>query len=131
MKKILVIDDDQNLDENTAELLAIAGYSVATAVNGKLGFDIALEFNPDIIICDIMMPKTNGVAFLILIKENPATKDIPLIFMSGSAIPQYLYDSMMKNGYDFLSKPFTEKQLIDAIERSLSRSSESLLKPKK
>ena|SRR5665213_1873111 len=122
MKSILVVDDDQRIRENTAELLVLSGYKVITASNGKMGFDKALKFQPDIIISDIMMPETNGVGFLNLIYTDPTIKDIPLIFMSGAAMPEYVHRSLEHAGYEFLSKPFTEKQLLNALERSFNKS---------
>ena len=122
MKKILVIDDDQRIRENTAELLVLSGYEVITANNGKMGFDEALKFQPDIIISDIMMPETNGVGFLNMIYKEPSIKDTPIIFMSGASMPEYVHRSLENAGYEFLSKPFTEKQLLDALERNSNKS---------
>jgi len=119
---MLVIDDDSGILENTTELLLLAGYKVITATNGKMGFEKAMNFHPDVIICDIMMPETNGVGFLNMIYKEPSIKDVPLIFMSAGAIPEYVHRSLKNAGYEFLSKPFTENQLLDAVEKSLRKS---------
>ena len=64
MKKVLLIEDDTVLRENTAELLELSDYEVLTAANGKIGLDRAKETKPDIIICDIMMPVLDGYGVL-------------------------------------------------------------------
>ena len=80
MKQILLIEDDKALRENTEELLELAGYSVNTAPNGKIGVDAAIEDVPDIIICDIMMPELDGYGVLQQLSNNEKTKQIPFIF---------------------------------------------------
>ncbi len=116
---ILVIDDDKDLRENISEILSLTGHGVMTAVNGREGFDKAVQFLPDVIISDIMMPDTNGVMFLKLLKKENTTKDIPLIFMSGAAIPTKTHQSILTEGYQYLSKPFTEEQLLIAVDKCL------------
>ncbi|MEO9211395.1 MAG: response regulator, partial [Ginsengibacter sp.] len=64
MIKILLVEDNNEIRENTAEILELASYQVTTAINGKDGYEKALEETPDIIICDIMMPVLDGYGFL-------------------------------------------------------------------
>src|SRR5690349_10153577 len=83
MKSILVVDDNQGIRENTAEILELAGYKTFTAENGKKGVDIALVEKPDLIICDIMMPELDGYGVLHLLKKNQATQHIPFVFLTA------------------------------------------------
>lgn len=129
MQRILVIDDDSRILENATGLLLMAEYEVITATNGKMGFEKVMKFHPDIIICDIMMPETNGVGFLNMIYKELLIKDVPLIFMSAGAIPEYVHRNLIKAGYEFLSKPFTENQLLNAVEKGLRKNSVSKPNP--
>ena len=71
MKKLLIIEDNDNVRENTAEILELAGYGVETAANGKLGVETALNSDFDLIICDIMMPELDGYGVLHILNKNP------------------------------------------------------------
>lgn len=115
MKTILVIEDNLELRENTAELLELAGYNVLTADNGKVGFEQALYYHPDVIVCDIGMPDYDGNYFLKLIKNEDSTKETPLVFFSaGSASPAIRKD-IEEGGSKYLNKPFSGEQLLNAI----------------
>ena len=70
MKKILVIDDNTGIRENTAEILTLAGYKTSTAENGKIGVELAIREIPDLIVCDIMMPELDGYGVLHLLKKK-------------------------------------------------------------
>ncbi|MEP2279171.1 response regulator, partial [Maribacter sp.] len=83
MKRILLIEDDKALRENTEELLELSGYNVTTAPNGKIGIETAIENLPDIIVCDIMMPVVDGYGVLENLSNNEKTKQIPFIFLSA------------------------------------------------
>lgn len=118
---ILVIDDCIALRENTAELLEMAGYNTLTAGNGGTGFDLAQKYHPDIIICDMVMPITNGMGFLKLIKKEKSTSQIPLIFFSADSASSYTERQLEKRASAYLRKPFTEKELLDAVKNCLEK----------
>ena len=80
MLSVLVIDDNADIRDNTAEILELAGYISLTAENGKKGVETALREKPDIIICDIMMPELDGYGVLHLLQKNADTRNIPFIF---------------------------------------------------
>ena len=84
-RTILIIDDHNDIRENTAEILALAGYKTFTAENGKRGVEMALAEKPDLIVCDIMMPELDGYGVLHLLRKNPETENIPLIFLTAKA----------------------------------------------
>jgi len=121
MKKVLFIEDDTVVRENTAELLELANYSVVTAPNGKIGISQAKKHMPDIIICDIMMPELNGYAVLQILSKEKATKHIPFIFLSAKTERQDIRKGMNLGADDYITKPFDESELFSAIESRLAK----------
>ena len=121
MKQILLIEDDKALRENTEELLELAGYSVNTAPNGKIGVEAAIENHPDIIICDIMMPELDGYGVLEQLSTNEQTKHIPFIFLSAKTEHKEIRKGMDLGADDYLTKPFEEEDLMSAIESRLAK----------
>src|SRR4030095_10515350 len=83
MRSILVIDDNIDIRENTAEILELAGYKTTTAENGKKGVEQAIKTKPDLIVCDIMMPELDGYGVLHLLRKNTETQFIPFIFLTA------------------------------------------------
>src|SRR4051812_23945444 len=83
MKKILVIEDNAGIRENTAEILELANYRVFAAEDGKTGIEMALHEKPDLILCDVVMPGLDGFGVLHLMQKNPAIRNTPFIFMSA------------------------------------------------
>jgi len=118
-KSILLIEDDPALRENTAELLELSNYNVRTAPNGKAGIDLVDQEKPDLIICDIMMPELDGYGVLERINSNPDYAHIPFIFLSAKTEHKEIRKGMNLGADDYLTKPFTEKELLDAIESRL------------
>lgn len=121
MKKVLFIEDDVDLRENTAELLELAEYETITAANGKVGVKLAKETHPDIIVCDIMMPEMDGYEVLQALSKNPSTQDIPFIFLSAKTEHADIRKGMNLGADDYLTKPFEEEELISAIESRLAK----------
>lgn len=121
MKKVLFIEDDTVLRENTAELLELAEYDVRTASNGKIGVDLAKKELPDIVICDIMMPEMDGYGVLQELSKNTSTQNIPFIFLSAKTEHKDIRKGMNLGADDYLTKPFEEEELISAIESRLAK----------
>lgn len=121
MKKILLIEDDAVVRENTAELLELANYKVFTAANGKIGVAEAKKQLPDIILCDIMMPELNGYGVLQILSKEPETKHIPFIFLSAKTEHKDIRKGMDMGADDYIPKPFDESELFSAIESRLTR----------
>jgi CheY-like chemotaxis protein len=119
MKTVLIVEDDMAIRENTAELLELEGYKVLTAENGKTGFEIAKKSKPFVVICDIMMPDTDGRAFLNLVKGEESTAGIPLIFFSADSAADEVKRGRTKRADEYLRKPFTQKELLSAVARCL------------
>jgi CRP-like cAMP-binding protein/FixJ family two-component response regulator len=121
-KSILVIDDNENIRENTAEILTLAGYNTLTAGNGKQGVDVAINQKPDLIVCDIMMPELDGYGVLHLLRKNEQTKFIPFIFLTAKTERGDLRKGMEMGADDYITKPFDDIELLNAIETRLKKS---------
>lgn len=121
MKKVLLIEDDTQLRENTAELLELSDYRVYTASDGKQGIASAISLPPDIIICDIMMPNADGYEVIETLSKNPKTKGLPFIFLSAKTDRKDVRKGMELGADDYLTKPFEESELIGAIESRLAK----------
>ncbi|MDO9136632.1 MAG: response regulator, partial [Lutibacter sp.] len=121
MKKVLLIEDDVVVRENTAELLELANYKVFTAANGKIGVAEAKKQLPDIILCDIMMPELNGYGVLQILSKEHETKHIPFIFLSAKTEHKDIRKGMDMGADDYITKPFDESELFSAIESRLAR----------
>ncbi|MFO7674621.1 MAG: response regulator [Lutibacter sp.] len=121
MKKVLLIEDDIVVRENTAELLELANYKVFTAANGKIGVAEAKKQLPDIILCDIMMPELNGYGVLQILSKEHETKHIPFIFLSAKTEHKDIRKGMDMGADDYITKPFDESELFSAIESRLAR----------
>ncbi|MEP7321135.1 MAG: response regulator [Saprospiraceae bacterium] len=121
MKKILLIEDHDELRENTAEILELTGYTVLTAANGKIGVELAMAELPDLIICDIMMPVLDGYGVLHMIQKIPELQHVPFIFLSAKSERTDFRKGMDLGADDYISKPFDGTELLTAIERRLLR----------
>jgi CRP-like cAMP-binding protein len=120
-KKVLIIEDNNDIRENVVEILEMAGYQVFEASNGKVGVDLAVKNLPDIILCDIMMPELDGYGVLYLLNKNPETATIPFIFLTAKAERLDLRKGMEMGADDYLTKPFDDMELLNAIEIRLKK----------
>ncbi len=121
MTKILVIEDHQEVRENLEEILTLAGYEVQTAPDGKKGVQIALESPPDLILCDVMMPELDGFGVLRILGKNPSCMDIPFIFLTAKTEHTDFRKGMGLGADDYITKPFDDVELLDAIEMRLNK----------
>jgi CRP-like cAMP-binding protein/ActR/RegA family two-component response regulator len=119
---ILVIDDNKDIRENTAEILDLAGYKTFTAENGKRGVEIALKEKPSLIICDIMMPELDGYGVLYLIRKNHEIEHTPFIFLTAKTERNDFRKGMEMGADDYITKPFEEIELLNAVEIRLKKS---------
>ncbi|MGH2645851.1 MAG: response regulator, partial [Chitinophagaceae bacterium] len=125
MKKILLIEDNQEILENIAEILDLAGYDVYTASEGKMGVAKAIECHPDLIISDIMMPALDGYGVLHLIQKNPELAGTPFIFLTAKTDRSDFRKGMEMGADDYITKPFTDTELLNAIETRLKKAERS------
>ena len=120
-KTILVIDDNNDLRENTAEILDLAGYKTLTAENGKRGVEVATKEKPDVIVCDIMMPELDGYGVLHLLRKHTETQNIPFIFLTAKTERSDFRKGMEMGADDYVTKPFEDIELLNAIEVRLKK----------
>ena len=121
MRRLLVIDDHDDIRENIAEILTLAGYEVFTAPNGKRGVETALKEKPELIICDIMMPELDGYGVLHLLRKNEATLETPFIFLTAKTERADFRKGMEMGADDYITKPFDDIELLNAIEIRLKK----------
>jgi CheY-like chemotaxis protein len=121
-KKILFIEDNQDVRETTTDILELANYNVITAENGIIGVKKAKKYLPDIILCDIMMPELNGYGVLQILSKNFKTASIPFIFLTAKTEKIDIRKGMNLGADDYLTKPFEENELLDALACRLNKS---------
>jgi CRP/FNR family cyclic AMP-dependent transcriptional regulator len=121
-KTILIIEDNEDVRENIAELLELSDYKVITASDGKLGVEMAMNEGPDLIVCDIMMPVLDGYGVLHLLNRNKETYGIPFIFLTSKADKSDFRKGMEMGADDYLIKPFDGAELLNAVEVRLKKS---------
>lgn len=123
MKKhlILIIEDNDDIRESTAEILQLGNYEVLQMINGKQGVEAAIKHLPDLILCDIMMPELDGFGVLHLLAKNPETSVIPFIFLTAKTDRIDMRKGMEMGADDYLTKPFDEVELFNAIECRLNK----------
>jgi len=121
-KTILIIEDNTNIRENIVEILDLAGYKTVDCENGKIGLDLIQKQIPDLILCDIMMPEMDGFTLLHLLRKAEATKAVPFIFLTAKTERFDFRKGMEMGADDFITKPFEELELLNAVESRLLRS---------
>ena len=115
--RILICDDDPVILRLLQVNLELEGYEVLMANDGEAALELANVENPDLVILDIMMPKLDGYQTCAKLKESPATKDIPVIFLSAKAQQSDIDKGIEYGVEDYLTKPFDPNQLIEVVER--------------
>lgn len=121
MTKVLIIEDNNDIRENVVEILNLSGYVVFEADNGKKGIELAIANKPDIILCDIMMPGIDGYGVFETLHSNEETKAIPFIFITAKSERVDIRKGMEMGADDYLTKPFDDTELINAIESRLKK----------
>jgi len=119
---ILVIEDNVNVRENTSELLELAGYQVVSAENGKEGLDMAKKNNPDLILCDIMMPELDGYGVRRALENIPELAGVPFVYLSAKSEKSDFRMGMDLGADDYLTKPFTGDDLLKVVAARIKKS---------
>jgi DNA-binding response OmpR family regulator len=114
LKKILIIDDSNSIREELTNLLTFENYQVISAHDGEQGLELAKKELPDFIICDIKMPKLDGISVAIELAKDKSTSDILFIFLSAGAT---IEDKEKAEEMDIplIIKPFNPEELLDLI----------------
>src|SRR5690606_32671194 len=118
---ILIIEDNKDIRESTAELLELAGYQVYRANNGKDGIELAIKHLPALILCDIMMVELDGYGVLYILSKRADTSIIPFIFITAKAERSDMRKGMDMGADDYITKLFNEIELMHAIESRLAK----------
>ena len=121
MSKILIIEDQPQMRRNIAFMLEMEGFKVFTADNGRQGLDLVREHEPDLVICDVMMPQLDGYAVLEAVRKEPATATLPFIFLTAKADKPDVRQGMNLGADDYLTKPVGRVDLLAAVRTRLAR----------
>jgi DNA-binding response OmpR family regulator len=121
VRNILIVDDSAFEQRMLVDLLSEMPYRVSVAFNGEQGYQLALSGQPDLILLDVRMPNMDGYTCCRLLKANPATRDIPIIFLSGTEAVEDRIMGLQLGGVDFVSKPFTPGELAARIHLNLMK----------
>ena len=119
-RKILIVDDSAFEQRMLVDLLSELPYKVSVAFNGEQGYKLALAQHPDLILLDVRMPNMDGYAACRLLKANPVTQDIPIIFLSGADAAEERIMGLSIGGVDYVSKPFSPGELAARIQVHLN-----------
>ncbi len=121
MTKILVIEDEQYTRENLATILEMEGYQAVTAPDGESGVAAALRESPDLILCDVTMPKLDGYGVLAALHKESRTRSVPFIFLTARGDRPDVRTGMNLGADDYLTKPASAEEVLAAIESRLIR----------
>ncbi|MBX3011867.1 MAG: response regulator [Caldilineaceae bacterium] len=131
MTKILVVEDEAILREELVDWLILEGYEALGAEDGMVGVELALRFVPDLIICDILMPRLDGYGVLLEVHANPAMASIPFIFVTARVAHEDIRKGMELGADDYITKPFTRLELLQAIQGRLAKRAAQALEHQK
>jgi CheY-like chemotaxis protein len=121
MAKILVAEDERDIRDLIAFTLRFAGYEVLTANNGEEAVQLTLQTIPDLVLTDVRMPKMTGYEACRLIKADPATQHIPVVFLSAKGQEAEVQTGLDAGGEEYLLKPFAPDQLTRKVAEILSK----------
>src|ERR1051325_11712119 len=124
MKKILVIEDEAETRDNLVLMLEMEGYKPFSAPNGQTGVELARKEIPDVILCDVSMPKLDGYGVLEALRANAQTVSIPFIFLTAKGDKKDLRTGMNLGADDYLTKPASAEEVLSAINARLDRHNE-------
>ena len=124
MQSILVIDDTEDVRNLISAVFTNCGFTVREAPDGQLGVKMIGEEKPDLVICDVNMPAMGGLETLAAIRESSQTASIPFILMTGLVSRDGFRRGMVCGADDYLVKPFTPDELVDAVMSRLARVSD-------
>src|SRR6185436_5849593 len=120
-QKVLVIEDNVEMCQNIASILKLGRYDVLTSNNGKSGIEMAQTSRPDLVLCDVMMPELDGYGVLHVLSKDPATANIPFIFLTAKTEPRDFRTGMNLGADDYITKPFDGLELLNVIELRLKK----------
>lgn len=126
MGKILIVDDSNDIIDSLYDLLSESGHTVYSENSAVTGHFTAERIIPDLILCDILMPKNDGYDFLKMITSNKTTASIPIIFISARAEKTERIRAMLAGASDYITKPYDGRELLNLISKVLNERITSL-----
>lgn len=130
-KKILIVDDEKDLVSLVSLHMKMAGYEVLTASNGEKALAVAQEEKPDLIILDLMLPKIDGWEVCRRLRQDPEIKNVPVIMLTARAEIKDKLKGFEAGADDYVTKPFSPRELVSRVKRVLARAEPVLQKPKR
>ncbi|AIE74400.1 MULTISPECIES: hybrid sensor histidine kinase/response regulator [unclassified Synechocystis] len=121
MTKILVIEDQPEVRQNIEDILSLEDYEVISAPDGEIGLALVKQHLPDLILCDVMMPRVTGFEVLKALRQDPHLAAIPFILLTAKADHHAFRQGMELGADDYLTKPFTIDELLHAIATRLDQ----------
>jgi two-component system LytT family response regulator len=122
MTRIVIVEDEINIRETLKEILEFSGYDVFTASNGKLGYAVILEKEPDLVLCDVNMPELDGFALLELITQKYASKIMPsFLFLTAKVEKEQIRYGMNLGADDYILKPFDPVEILKIIQLRINK----------
>lgn len=119
MARVLLIDDDQPNLDFMRQWMRIEGHELAWAADGKQGLALLRQFNPQLIICDVIMPHLGGFAVLETVRADPQFAEVPVLLFSAAMNEEARAIGLRRGATEVLAKPFDMEQLSGAIRRCL------------
>lgn len=119
---VLIIEDKASMRENISEILSLADYNTLAAENGKIGLELAKTCNPDLILCDIMMPELDGYGVLRAVEGIPMLSKIPFVFITAKSEVTDFRKAMDLGADDYLIKPFNGEDILKVVDARLKKS---------
>ena len=119
MKKVLIVDDEQDIVESLKFVLELANYTCFCAYNGEDGLRMAKEIMPDLIILDVMMPKINGFKISRLLKFDNKYKDIPILMLTARSQPEDKLIGAETGVNEYITKPFDLDEVVKRVDSYL------------
>ena len=127
MEKILIVEDEQGIRDTLQEILELAGYEVLIAFNGKIGYDVILENQPDLVLCDVNMPELGGFELLEAVNQRFKDEIIPpFLFLTAKVEAEGLRYGMSLGADDYIFKPFSTSDILKTVRLRLDRRNQLL-----
>lgn len=120
-KKLVIIEDNRDIRILLEEILTSNGFEVFVAENGYVGIQLIIEIEPDLVLCDIMMPELDGYEVLKTVRKSANIANTPFIFLTAKIEKTDIRNGMQLGADDYLTKPFEEQELINSINSRLER----------
>ena len=121
MTKILVIEDEPTLRDELVLILTFEGYDAIPAQDGKSGIELASQHLPNLILCDVTMPRLDGYAVFTQLRNAPETRNIPFVLMTARATDEDLRQGNALGVDGYITKPFRHQDFMGMIEMQLAR----------